>query len=192
MNEPTVDTARPIFQVRAVQNKFKTEKEGRPIFDNLEYVEIVVPGNKDRLARKVREDDIRRWPQHYKAFKEHSDGKFVTGTPIGEWSFLTPHQVATCKALNVFSVEALAMLPEEPLRKLGPGSYELQKKAKDFLNNENDSSKKIKELQTKLEAALARITELEGKEPTPVDTVGGPVASAEVPKKRGRPKKVEA
>jgi DNA-binding protein H-NS len=164
------DQAIPLFYMEPVELIAKSKEEGRPVFRDTEFVKIMLPGFKDIVCRKVRPEDIDRWPQHYRKFKENNNTETIVGTPISQWNGIKPSQAAACKSLNILSVEALANLPDQPLRKLGPDCYELQKRAKDFLNAANSNSR-ISELESKLADALKQIEELKNPAPAPIPVI---------------------
>ncbi len=153
------DTAFPLFYMEPVELIAQSKAEGRPVFRETEFVKVMLPGFKDISVHKVRPEDIERWPEYYRKFKEGNNTETIIGTPIKEWNGIRPSQAAACKTLNVLSVEALASLPDQALRKLGPDCYELQKRARDFLSSANSSSR-ITELEKKLEEALNTIETL--------------------------------
>ena len=58
------DRCIPVFYTRAVEDKEATLKQGRPMFRDVAYVQILVPGNnKDIMDRAVKEEDKQRWPR---------------------------------------------------------------------------------------------------------------------------------
>ena len=51
------DRCIPVFYTRAVEDKEATLKQGRPMFRDVAYVQILVPGNnKDIMDRAVKEE----------------------------------------------------------------------------------------------------------------------------------------
>lgn len=125
----------PIFQIKPVQNNAKTAEEGRPIFEDREFVEIHIAGdNKSVVVKKVDESVIERWPEQYKAFKAGND-PIIDGTPIEEWPLLTVSKVAELKALNIKSVESLAELKDTGIQKIGMGGRDLVKQAGAYLKS---------------------------------------------------------
>jgi hypothetical protein len=127
------DTAKPVFYVRSVQNNFETEKQGRAVFMNVEWVDIIVPGDmKSRFSSKVTEEHRNRWPLHYQAFKNKQEAP-VSGTPIEQWPVLTPAQVDELKSYNIKTIEEMAALNETYLDAMGMGSREMQVKARAYL-----------------------------------------------------------
>lgn len=174
----------PRFFTKAVQNKAKSEEAGRPIFEDREWVEIIIAGDKGSIVeRPVRDEDRQRWEEHYERFKKGQESA-LEGTPVEQWPVLTTAQVAELKALNIFTVEALAELRDSALTNLGMGARDLQAKAQAYLSAAADSSvvqkqaTKINDLERQVEFLKQQIADL-GSEP-------------KEPKKRGRPKKEAA
>lgn len=174
----------PKFYMKAIPNKAESEKAGRPIYRDAEYVEIRIAGDKGSVvSRKVRDEDRNRWPELYGRFKKQQEAS-VEGTPVEEWPVLSASKVAELKALNIFTVEALAELKDSGLANLGMGARDLQAKAKAYLDASKDSSlvqkqaSEIEELKRQVDFLKKQITDL-GKEP-------------EEKPKRGRPRKAKS
>ena len=128
----------PRFYTRAKENPVKSKAEGRPIFDDLEYVEIVIAGDKQtKIDRKVTDDDKARWPEHYKAFKAGLEAP-ESGTPLAEWPVIPESRRKELLALHIKTVEALAELPDTAIVRLGIGGRELVKKAKAYIQQAQD------------------------------------------------------
>ena len=129
------------------ENKRKSEKEGRPIFDRIEKVRIKFAGDKNselvapaHSQGQMRGDDGRKltyaqqFPDHYNAFKEERE--FIgSGTPISELPFLTKEKQAELRALNIHTAEALVGLDGPNLKVLGMYGRDLKTKAEAYLDN---------------------------------------------------------
>lgn len=124
------DTAFPRFYLEPVQNGPKSTEAGRPVFDDIEFVEINVPGDRKNVVhRRVTEEVRRRWPREYAAFKAQGDIA-KEGWPLDEWSGVTRSQVEELKFFKVFTVETLAELPDDALQRVSPmGGFALREKA---------------------------------------------------------------
>lgn len=133
--------------VEPEQNNFASEKHGRPIFDEVLYAEVTAPGQKESspvfiLERKYAEEVGIAEPQRtekyeqYKdlvtAYRSGNDSVDVRGTPLAAWPAMTVAMVATCHHAGVYTVEALAGLPDSRLSALGPGARSLVERAKAF------------------------------------------------------------
>jgi hypothetical protein len=147
----------PLFKIQAVYNEAKSKEAGRPMFDEVEMVEVWFAG--DRLQRpcfEVTDEHRERWPKEYEAFKS---GRTIaeSGTPLEHWPRMTVGKVAELKALGIQTVEALAQMPDGNLTNLGMKARELREEARSYLQaaaGTADTTKMaatIAELQAKIE-----------------------------------------
>jgi hypothetical protein len=129
-----IKTSRPQFYKTTKQNKAKSEKEGRPIFDEIEMVRVFIPG--DRLFTPVfpvADEHRQRWPEEYAAFKR-GETRAASGTPLEHWPILTTGRIAEFKALNILSVEELAGVSDSKLGSLGPNARSERDQARAFID----------------------------------------------------------
>lgn len=120
------------FYLQPVQNVGKSETEGRPIFDDVEYIRIQVPGDKTtRVERPVRPEDTQA---HRRAYADFKDGQDTgpSGTPLKEWPQVTRGQVEELAHFKVYTVEQLASLSDGNAQNIGP-IIALRQRARDFL-----------------------------------------------------------
>jgi hypothetical protein len=109
------------------------EGEGRPIYEDQEYIEIVTPGDKTNVVnRPVRPADKKQYAQQYAAWKA-GDEEQLTGTPLAMWPGISRAQVEELKFFKVRTVEQLAELSDANLQNVGP-LRQLRERAKDFLD----------------------------------------------------------
>lgn len=131
---PELQDVRPRFFMQPVEDEAATAKEGRPIFTDQEYVEILIPG--DRLSKPVfpvSDEHRKRWPQAYEAFRRGHD-HVTHGTPLEQWPPLTSARVMELKSINILTVEDLAGLADRAIAQLGPDGRQLREKARAFLD----------------------------------------------------------
>lgn len=113
-------------------DKEKTDEAGRPIYYDREYIEIIVPGDRNNTVnRPVRDSDKQRFPRMYQAFKQGAQQR-VTGTPLESWPLLNRSQVEELKHFRIYTVEQLANVPDN-LKQQFMGINALQQRAKDFI-----------------------------------------------------------
>ena len=198
------------FYERALPNSFQTEKQGRPIFDNIVFIEIHTPGNQLNIIDrpKIVQDELRfltQW-QHYVA--THSDDPAKQGTPLSQWPLLDVAKVEMLRAMKFFTVEQIAYSSDEQINHLGmlagmsPLSF--RDRAKAYLEVARDANvvsvkdAELKAAQAKIEAQEAEMTKMKEQmaqilarmAPTP-DNVGSVTeAVTHVPLKRGRRRSV--
>lgn len=170
------DTARPRFYNDAIQNMEMSEKEGRPIYQDVEMVEVRIPGDQQMTwVGKVEEKHKHRWPEQYAAFKRGEE-RAASGTPLEHWPnpTMTKSRVAEIKAHNILSVEELAGIPDSSLQKLGMGARELREQARYYISNANDGA-----ANAAMSAEIARLKEmvetLTGNKMEPVSKEAAPV-----------------
>lgn len=168
------------FYVEAVENPAKSREAGRPIFEDMEFVEIGFPAdNKRKLVAPAHEMHYvshakqqmtyaERFPAAYAAFKDEI-ADFVTGTPLSEVAFLTAAKKSELKALGVVTVEQLAGLPDASIRKIGMGAREMVDNAKAFLSK-SASSSEVDELKRQLAELQAQLS---GQKPENSDQFEG-------------------
>ena len=188
------DTVIPRFYLRSCQNKELTKKTGSVVFEDVEYVEMRVPGDKLNIVEtRVDDNHRKRWPQYYKAFVEKREQR-PEGFPLSAWALATPALISTLAAVNCYTVEQLAGMPETSLPRMH-GLLKVQQQAREFLQSKEDAQV-ISQLQhaksemedrlasqnETIQALKARLAVLESAQPAP-----------EVKRGPGRPRKaVEA
>ncbi|MFG1340372.1 hypothetical protein [Xanthobacter autotrophicus] len=177
MSNPN-DPARPRFYRQAVQNKVASEREGRPIFEDREMVEVIVPGDKlSTFVSYVTDAQKERWPEHYAAFKR-GESRAATGTPLEHWPILTTSRVAELKAMNIMSVDELAAVNDSTITKMGMGARELREQARAFLDAASAGAgyaaisaenERLRQSFEALQAQVAALTAASLAKPTSID-----------------------
>jgi hypothetical protein len=115
----------------AVEHTFKSQQEGRPIFEKRAFVRIVSPGGQD-IRRQLCPELEERYPQLVKAFKA-GESLDISGTPLSQWPALSVDMVATFRAAQIYTVEQLSELSDARLQTLGMGASGYRTKAKAFI-----------------------------------------------------------
>lgn len=151
------DNLIPSFHLKPVKNEYLSEKEGRDIWEEAEYVEIIVPGDKNSIIDvKVKAEHRDRWPRQYAAFKASMEAP-EDGTPLEEWAGVSRSQVMELKSCHVRTVEHLAGLSDQQLSKVVPiGGYALREKAQAWLK-QADEMKPLAEMQQKIRELEERL-----------------------------------
>ncbi len=155
-DEDKLTTAK--FMVLPIKNEAKSKASGRPIYDDVEHVEIRAAG--DRLmikvfpahtfARWVTTEDgdqvqqtyAERFSAQYKRFKENRQ-QVAEGTPLEELTFLTVGKRSELKALSIYTAEALAALDGNNLKNLGQGGRELKAQAQAYIDRASGSANAV-------------------------------------------------
>jgi hypothetical protein len=139
---------------KAVKNEFKSLQENRPVFEEKDYIRIIVPGDKNsEVDTPVDEFYINRFKDKYNAYKKGQGNKRV-GTPLEAWPTIGLAQVAELNALKLTMVEDIANCSGALGQKI-MGFHDLQRRAIAFLEASKEAAKE-KELDAKIEAAVAK------------------------------------
>lgn len=143
------------FFKKPVQDMAATAEEGRPIFGEVDYVEIRAPGNKSSVVcRPARDMDKQRFSEHWKRYQDRVEQQDVDGTPLEEWAMITRSQVEELKFFNIFTVEQLAHVSDGNAQKF-MGINILRQKAQEFIEQANvDEIAKRDELIAQMQARL--------------------------------------
>jgi hypothetical protein len=150
----------PQFFTDAVKLEWKSRQEGRPIFEDREFVRIIIPGDRRSMAvEPVSEEHKARWPREYEAFRIGREAP-LEGTPLSEWpvSLMSPARVQELAYFNLRTVEQLAAVNDAQLQNLGMGSRELRERARTWLEVAEKGAGPIERLISRNED-LARETE---------------------------------
>jgi len=142
------------------ENREKTLKEGRPIFDEIPSISIQWPGQ-DETVRRIEPQDMHDYPELYARFKAGSE-PVTEGTPLAEWAMMSGSAMRELQYLGFKTVEQLAVATDDVKRKLGPLS-KFVKLAKDWLEAANSTQNDVAKMKQQLEKAEARAAALEHK-----------------------------
>jgi hypothetical protein len=193
------------------ENREKTLKEGRPIYDEIPSISIQWPGG-DETVRRIEPQDIQEYPQEYKAFQVGNE-PVDSGTPLVQWPPIPGTAVRELQHMGFKTVEQLAEANDEVKRRLGPLSR-FVKLAQEWMKAANSSQSEVVKLKEMLEREQKRAAKMEqqlellmqrveANEGTDLRSMRKEVIReskveddleddlvAETPKRRGRPRKV--
>lgn len=167
------------FYYEAVQNKFKSDQEGRPIFDNVAMVRIFTPGSRDVMVTKANENYQRRFERQWERFLKNQT-ESQEGTPLEQVPFLTVGQIAELKAVNCFTLEQLAGMSDTLAGKM-MGMSGLRQRAKALLQAAADEAP-LTRMQQELEKRDNQIEVLQ-RQVAELVAASKAQASAKVPQK---------
>lgn len=164
-----------IFRNHAMKNDAKSAAEGRPIFDDVEIVEIRAPGSRNWsgypatsvshwatdpiTGEQTKITYAERFSYQYQQFKAKQH-QTVRGTPLDHAPFLTEARRAEMRALNVYTVEQLAAVDGQELKNLGSGGRDLKNMATEYIEQSKANAPNT-QLQAELEALRSRNVLLE-------------------------------
>ena len=173
------------FFMNSVEFKAESEKEGRPIFREIPFVRIVIPGDRNNVLECKADDYYKnRYPKAWAAFQA-GQKEGVTGTPLESWPQITRSQAKEAKFFEIHTVEQLADISDVNCQRLGMGWMELRNKAKTYLSiaagtaqetaqaAENARLKSmIEDLQAQMAAISDKAQSKPGRKPKEVEAVG--------------------
>jgi len=163
------------FYMHPRKDEAASLKEGRDIYEEIPYVKIIVPGDKDNIVqRPMREQDKMRFPRQWEAFERNEEAPMV-GTPLSEWAFVNRSQVEELKYFGIRTVEDLANAPDSQIQKF-MGINALKEKAKAFLED------------SKLQAPIDKLTQENETLKAQLQDMQAQIAELSKPKRRTRKK----
>mgnify|MGYP003635165333 FL=1 len=188
------------FELRPEEDREETIAQGMPVFKDVEFAMITMPGGglvvdkpiNEALLNEWKHGDNRRKPpspfahRAYEAWKEGREAP-VNGTDLKNWPGVTPAQLKTCQNATVRTIEDLAAANADTIRKLGMGGVAMMEKAKAYLAsaNQNKTSEEVSALMVKLEALSDTVKRKDEQISDLLERLD------ESTKKRGRPRKEE-
>lgn len=133
-------------------------KEGRPIYRDEEVIHVMIPGSRDITAALVDDNYRRRFSSQYRRFKE-GRAEMHNGTPLSVLAWMNPSQILELNAVNCFTVEQLAEMPDSLAQKF-MGAQALKQRASAYLQTAKDQAPMLK-LQDELEKRDAQLMQLQ-------------------------------
>lgn len=153
------------FYISPIQNMRLSEEQGRPIFEDKEYIEIMSAGNANSIVGRIAtERDKRRYSRVYAMFKAGDDDQLV-GTRLTEIPWIKRSQIEELTYRKIRTVENLAEISDQDCNM--PGMYELRKKARAWIQSSNEAAPftsmmaEIEELKKINEELSIRVAQME-------------------------------
>lgn len=142
------------------ENREKSLKEGRPIFDEIPSISIQWPGM-DETVRRIEPQDQQEYPELYQRFVANSE-PVTEGTPLAEWPLMTGSAMRELQYMGFKTVEQLSVANDDIKRKLGPLS-KFVKLAKEWLDAAKSDQSEVVKLRQMLEREQVKTSGLEHK-----------------------------
>lgn len=121
------------FYTEAVEYKAESEKAGRPIFKDVPFIRVTIPGDTNNIIEhRAKESDKLKYPKAWALYERGESGGHK-GTPLEQWPQITRSQVKEAKYFECHTVEQMGNLSDAHCQKLGMGFQELRNKAKAYL-----------------------------------------------------------
>lgn len=168
----------PVFKHITVEDIAASEREGRLMMKTIEAVEVRFAGSKlyspvFPVDAQFMRDGVKiityaeRWADQYLAFQQGGEQR-ASGTPLEMLKSygITDSQLSLCRALKIYSIEALDSLEGPNLKSLQMNANPLKDMARKYLSDRNSGAQTastIAELQAEIERLKSAIP---AKEPT--------------------------
>ena len=220
------------FERRPVEDKEASLREGRYVAKDVDFALITPPYSKDCVEQKVTRwlEDLERgvrdgripqqwatlWKEGYQKWQNGQEMP-LHGTPVLGWGVISPAQQKMLIAINCLTVEDLAQINDEGMKRVGMGGLELRNKAKNWLASVKDHGgltiqmsaleQENAQLKASVDGLKAQVEALKGMIPQQPQMMQQPyveqgisasdlldddpasVQTSEPPKRRGRPPK---
>lgn len=172
------------FSIHSELSQAKSKLAGAPVYDDVEIVTILNPGEKEPVIVAADEFHKRRFPKQYEAFKKGIEDQ-QGGTPLDLLFPASPSTVKQLKAFHIFTIQQLAAISDSAMSQI-PMGRSLCDRAKQYLAQagQGQNFHELEAMKAQIEQLKSALTE-SGKtipEPAPQPQRRGP----------GRPKKASA
>lgn len=164
-------TVTPIFRWMEIENIPKSEDAGYLIKENHEVVQVRFAGSNNyspifpvnSFWKREGNQTItyaERWAEQYRQFKQ-GDPQEASGTPLEmlRQYGITPEHLSLCRAMKIYSIEALHALEGPNLKNLGMAANDLKEKANRYMADRTSST----DVMAKMAALEAELAKLKGR-----------------------------
>lgn len=149
------------FERVVEEDRAASTRAGRFVGLDVDYAVVTPPYSKDNNKHRLPEywsklkQDVeggrfkREWLEYYmEAYKSFQNGQELPldGVPIKGWGVVSPAQQESMIRMNILTVEDLAAINDEGLKRLGMGALELKTKAKAWLQQLSDKGPLTQEI----------------------------------------------
>ena len=168
-NAPGLDESRFVnddklfvqFYRKPMLHAVKSEEAGRAIYEECDFIRIMVPGDKlNIIDRKVDAFDARRFASRYEKWRA-GQGNVIEGTPLSSLPRMSPTKVEEYKYFNIHTVEQLADANDNVGRNF-MGFQEDKRSAKAFIELAKGNAP-IEKMNEELKARDSKIEELQAQ-----------------------------
>jgi hypothetical protein len=146
------------FELFPHPNEIKSLEAGHPIYDDKEFITIIVPGDKTSIVhRPVWAQDKERFARQYAQFKQGME-QTVVGLPLKLWGGMTLGQAKEFEYFNVKTVEQLAEMSDGNGVNI-QGFPGLKQRARDYVSQTKEQQP-LMEMRAEIEKKDAEISAL--------------------------------
>jgi hypothetical protein len=158
----------PLFKHMTLLDEQASERARNPVYKTIEVVEVRFAGDRhyspvfpvSKVYKRIGLRSVtyaERWADQYRQFVAGED-QVAAGTPLENLKpyGITPSQMSLCRALKIYSVEALHGLDGSNLKHLGMNANSLKDMARRYVADRQNASTANDEVE-KLKAELAAL-----------------------------------
>lgn len=168
----------PFFKNMPQYDEAASKSAGRPIYHDMEVVEIRIAGDRNfapvfpahSMWMRVDGEEItyaQRFADAYARFCDNRE-QVADGTPLSELPFLTEAKRAELRGLKVYTAEALASLDGKNLAALGTTGREMKTQATAYLERAGGSAGQVA-LAAEVEQLRAELAAMRGDDAPAAD-----------------------
>ena len=165
------------FYTKPVMHPLKSTEAGRPVFDEVDYIRIRIPGSQLTCVDTPVTDAnyMQRFGDRYRSWKA-GQAEVMSGTPLESFPLLLSKValVAELKAMGIQTVEQLAGLDDNHIMNI-MGGVELRKRAKEWIDNTSGTDAQIAKMASENEQLKQQMTVLMGEMKTLMANAAKPV-----------------
>lgn len=148
------------FEKRSRRNAYKSDLEGRPVYEPVDYVRIKQPAERDEWVGPVTEAHKHRFPRQWEQFQKETE-QTPEGTPVELLFPNEPHVVELMLDLKIQTIEQLAGITEGGIERLGMQGRKYVNKARAALDK-SEALKEVTKLTRELDDARDELATLKG------------------------------
>jgi hypothetical protein len=128
------------FFAKATQDGEQTALQGRPIFKEVDYIQIVLPGDRtNTVVRPVSAVDAERFRLQFEHWKRTKEEQMLQGTPLEAWGIMNLAQIEEYRYFGVRTIDQMAELRDDVCQKI-MGATPLKQRAIAFLAMAKDKA----------------------------------------------------
>lgn len=177
------------FYKREQEIPFKSELEGRPILQMVDYIRIETPGDRlNVIDTLVDPGHKKRFAALWAGYQAEQNVDHIEGTLLTQVPFLTSASAMELRHFKFYTVEQGAMASDAQLANVGASigmsGFAFREKCKAYMENAKDSA-----AATRQARELASQKELIDRLQRRVEELALKSAKEDAPVKRGRPAK---
>lgn len=145
------------FYVKVLPNQWESEKQGRPIFYEADFVSIKMPGNQlNDWDGFVNDTHKQRFPKQWAFYQNNKTASDqMVGTPLEQWPLISRSVAEELRGIKFYTVDQIAAASDQQLASIGMRSgmqpHTFREKAKQWLHRADADAALAKAEQEKAE-----------------------------------------